>query len=420
LGLTIKKQILIDIYFIVSIILFTGAILTLGGEHWGTASPEGDPIQRGIYLVIYILMLPLLIIKHKTVYQLIKKDKLISIILIISILSILWSPLPFITVRRVIALILTTLYGILFGHYYKLESQINILGYSFGLIVIMCFMYPIFFPEIGIHQTGVHEGLWRGVFVQKNTMASILVIAVMLFIYRLNTTKNNRILFILLLVISFLLIFFSWSTTAVISLLIVYLSMHLFKFYAKLNNRNVLVNILFVMVVLVSLLSYFFNNLDYIVNLFGKDLTLSGRLPLWLFLLESAQDKLLLGYGYGAYWNGVGSPSADVIDQLMWIPNDAHNGYLDIILSIGVVGFIFVSWKIIDIFLSVKTLYNNNREIKYLLIISIIVYILLVNITSTSILKQNSIFWILLVSISIGINKSNIPKIIGQRLKLYI
>ncbi len=403
--LVVKKQKLIDIYFIVSIILFTGAILTLGGEVWETASPEGDPIQRSVYFGIYVLMMPLLIINYQKIYQIIIKEKLISIILIIAFLSISWSALPFITIRRVVALTLTTLYGILFAHYYKLEDQINILTYSFGLLVILCFLYSMLFPEIGIHQTGVHEGLWRGVFVQKNTMASILVLAVMVFIYKLRTTRKNRALNISLLVISFLLILLSSSTTAILSIFLVYLSVYIFKFYAKLNKRNVIINFLFALVMFGSLLYYLVDNLDYIFNLFGKDLTLTGRIPLWFILLESAQDKLLMGYGYGSYWNGTGSPSASVLSQLMWIPNDAHNGYLDIILSIGIIGFIFVCMKIIDIFISTKALYNNNRERKYLLIISVIVYILLLNVTSTSILKQNSIFWILLVSISIGIGK---------------
>ena len=406
--LVLSKKKLIDTYFIISIILFTGAVLTLIGDVLGTASPQGDPLQRGVYLLIYVLMLPLLIIEHRFIYKLLISDKLISLILFISILSISWSALPLITSRRVIALILTTLFGIIFSRYYNLEGQINILTIGLGVIVILCLVFPILFPDLGIHQTGVHEGRWRGVFVQKNTMASILVFAVMIFVYKLRSSKKNRLIVSSLLIMSFSLLILSWSTTAFISLVFIYIAVNVFTFYAKLSRRNVIINLAFLFILVGALTIYLFNNLDFIFGLFGKDVTLSGRIPLWIILFEMIQDKLLLGYGYEAFWNGQGSPSMRVINQLFWIPNDAHNGYIDIVLSIGIIGFALVVLKVIELFKNTKSLFNINKNAKYLIVISMIVYVLLLNVTSTSILVQNSIFWILLVSLSAGIKNEKL------------
>lgn len=234
-------------------------------------------------------------------------------------------------------------------------------------------------------------------------MASILVLSVLVFVYKIRSEQKNRMIFVFLLGLSFLLIILSWSTTALLSIVFVYISIYIFKFYAKLNRKNLAVNFVFIAIILAFLSFYLINNLDYLFSLFGKDLTLTGRIPLWIILFNSSKEKLLLGYGYEAYWNGIGSPSEYVLRQLFWVPNDAHNGYIDVILSVGIIGLMLVILKVIDIFNSTKALYNTTKDKKLLLVISIIVYVLILNVTSTSILVQNSVFWILLISLSIGI-----------------
>jgi O-antigen ligase len=76
-------------------------------------------------------------------------------------------------------------------------------------------------------------------------------------------------------------------------------------------------------------------------SLFGKSADLTGRADIWAPLLIEFDKHWLLGIGYGAFWLGPGSPSQPVLDTLQWIPLQAHNGYLDVLNELGVIGGIF-------------------------------------------------------------------------------
>jgi O-antigen ligase len=76
-----------------------------------------------------------------------------------------------------------------------------------------------------------------------------------------------------------------------------------------------------------------------IAGLLGKQTDLTGRFDIWVLILPEIAKHWLFGFGYGAFWLGVDSPSQFIIDQLGWIPYQSHNGYLDVLNELGVAGF---------------------------------------------------------------------------------
>ena len=72
--------------------------------------------------------------------------------------------------------------------------------------------------------------------------------------------------------------------------------------------------------------------------LFGKSTDLTGRTDIWEYVFLEILKHPWFGVGWGAFWLGPGSASQPVLDELPWIPFQAHNGYLDILNELGVVG----------------------------------------------------------------------------------
>lgn len=71
--------------------------------------------------------------------------------------------------------------------------------------------------------------------------------------------------------------------------------------------------------------------------------TLQGRVPLWEELLDVyACYRPFQGYGYGAFWTP--NRIEDVAESQGWSPAYAHSTYIDLLISIGLIGAIlFVS-----------------------------------------------------------------------------
>jgi O-antigen ligase len=66
------------------------------------------------------------------------------------------------------------------------------------------------------------------------------------------------------------------------------------------------------------------------------DSTLTGRVPLWEFIWHETAGRRLQGAGYGAFW--LRERTEEASDSLHWFPRQSHNGYIEIMASLGFVG----------------------------------------------------------------------------------
>lgn len=64
--------------------------------------------------------------------------------------------------------------------------------------------------------------------------------------------------------------------------------------------------------------------------------SLTGRLPLWTELSRYANDRLLVGHGYESFWTP--QHIDEISSELGWGLREAHNSYLDAVLSLGLIG----------------------------------------------------------------------------------
>ncbi len=63
---------------------------------------------------------------------------------------------------------------------------------------------------------------------------------------------------------------------------------------------------------------------------------LTGRIPLWDELLGYVHARPLQGYGYQAFWTE--KQIEDISDDMDWTLREAHNGYLETVLGVGLIG----------------------------------------------------------------------------------
>ena len=74
--------------------------------------------------------------------------------------------------------------------------------------------------------------------------------------------------------------------------------------------------------------------------LVGRDSSLTGRLPLWQEVFKEIAKRPLLGYGYSGFWVAESKEVQYLWLKVGWPAPSAHDGYLDIVLQIGLIGLV--------------------------------------------------------------------------------
>ena len=93
--------------------------------------------------------------------------------------------------------------------------------------------------------------------------------------------------------------------------------------------------------------------LDFVLGLFGKDSTLTGRTYLWEQGWEASQQHPLLGYGYAAYWvQGFADPERLWAEFYITTRTGFHfhNTYVETLVEIGFVGVTMLALIILRAF----------------------------------------------------------------------
>jgi O-antigen ligase len=81
-----------------------------------------------------------------------------------------------------------------------------------------------------------------------------------------------------------------------------------------------------------------------LVQLVLPDATFTGRTALWTFMTHRLADNWLAGAGFGSIW-GVGFQSPNLFSayDFVRLANQAHNGYLDVLGALGVIGLVLIA-----------------------------------------------------------------------------
>jgi O-antigen ligase len=116
--------------------------------------------------------------------------------------------------------------------------------------------------------------------------------------------------------------------------------------------------------------------------------TLTNRTPIWSELFDYAIDRPFTGYGYNSFWN------PDHIGNMTFIKGwgiaTAHSAYLDVQLSLGIIGLaVYVLVFITGIYYGIKgfKLYGNKE---YLLCSLVLLYYSAYNLMESELLAASS------------------------------
>ena len=308
---------------------------------------EADPVSSITQVVILAILLLILLVRRRDYLPLGRHVAPFCVVLLLALASVCWSDNPLPTIRRATSLASCVLFGLYLGRTYGLRGAIAMAGRCAVFLGVLSVAAFVAVPKVGRETALGYENAMRGVFSQKNPMAECMLLGVSCYCYRLldEGAKLKHLAALLLLLVCIAL---GRSAT---SLGIAVLVLMATCFMATGTWPRLRLMLCFgvgwavLAVVMLAIVAP-----DMMMALSGRDATLTGRGPLWHEVLHVIAQRPLLGHGYAGFWNGESRDVRYLWLRAGWEAPDSHNGYLDVLVELGVAGlaaFVFMWGRVI-------------------------------------------------------------------------
>ncbi|GMU95619.1 O-antigen ligase family protein [Ignavibacterium album] len=385
------KETIIKYISIVGVCLYILAVFfNPSGPQWAEKSHDvsditmSNPINQVFYSFIFILVIFSVAPHYKKFFIWFNHEKYILLFLLWCGITIIFAIDPFVSFKRYFQYILTSLVFISFYLNIKDEqSLIKILKYLFSLYVILTLIVCLIIPEA----KDPSFNSWRGFHATKNNLGQYAGISIIFFSYLhlINKTKLEKIYNLFFLVLSFLLLIGSFSMTNIvlitlfIAFFIVINSKKIFE-PLRLSQKFFFLMVVFFVLMFLSIILVNPELFSLFFEITGKDPTLTGRTEIWALVLSQSINDLITGVGFQSFW--IPEKLSKIILFQYWMPNQSHNGYVDMILEIGIVGLLLFIFLVYSIFKGM-----NFRSSG--LWISIIIFVLLLNFSESTLIRPH-------------------------------
>jgi O-antigen ligase len=388
-----------------SVVAFLGLLLFVGGlkatmtsfdpTAGGAASAGNIRLQLSGGLV-YLMTAFLILVRLEKFLSFGQRNFAMIVFLAVPLLSVVWSIAPDVTARRAIALAGTSLFGMYLAFALPVERVIRILAVVYSITAIVSLIVIIILPTYGTHQFGNYAGLWRGLYAQKNEFGATMAMAAIVIFLCPKHTSKERLLGRIMVVLCVLLMVMSESRAAWVSfasVCLVGLAIKSVSGQGATTSVKVGLTIAASVVVIVLLIK----NLVPLLEMIGKDPTLSGRTDIWVLALDRAAERPILGYGYRAYWIDENKDRLQLIEGWFDYINHGHNTYLDLYVELGYLGCLGFLIVMLAFFIKITRRIKYSNDYINLWAVSSMFFILIRGTAESTILQHADINWVLFV-----------------------
>lgn len=334
-------------------------ILIISSKGVGTwfgleAAEDGSLWDRIVLTGMICTGILLLVTRRVKLISQLRGNVWLCILVAYMLVSILWSDIPYISFKRwvrefgsvVMALVLVT------ERDPRLAVQ-SVLRRSSYVLIPFSIILIKYFPLYGVtYGRWFGDLMWLGVTVNKNGLGRLCLVSIMFLAWTLIVRWWRRQIpssrfqspadFVVILIALVLLKGppGAYPATAVGALIIgfaSFLALLLMEKWRIILSRN-LVTILVAGIIVIGYLTPILGGatVGSFSSAFGRNENLTGRTDLWAKLLPLYERNPIAGHGFGSFWT-------PAMEEANYGVREAHNGYLEVCLGIGLIGLVLTS-----------------------------------------------------------------------------
>jgi exopolysaccharide production protein ExoQ len=368
---------------------------------------EGSPFDRLVLIGLLSGGLVVLAQRGDRVAVFLRDNALLVVFFCYCAVSVLWSDFPFVAFKRLTKGIGNlTMVLIVLSDPRPAAAMKRFCAWSGFLLIPLSVLLIKYYPALGrVYNRWTWEVSVTGVAADKNGLGGICLLVGLASIWRLieewrgtQDAPSSRPLAAHAIVLGMVVWLFSKadSSTAVACFLLgVAVIVMTTRFVGGEPSRvHGLVTTIGLAILLVALVP---NGFTYVVQALGRNTTLTGRTDIWADLLAMDVNPWV-GAGFESFWLGQRS---DLLAQKYYFhPNQAHNGYIEMYINLGLVGVGFLALLIAQGYRRIVDAYRSNAGLSTLRL-AIFTTTVVYNITEATFKVMHPIWIVFLLAIAV-------------------
>ena len=324
---------------------FLSQWLDIFGIHVGGVSlEEGSPVDALVFAGLIVAGLIVLKNRKVRLTEVVRHNRWLTIFLLYCLLSIIWSDFPFVAFKRWIKILGHPIMALLlFSEPDPQEAITRLLKRCAYVLIPASVLFIKYYPEYG-RAFEMWSGLPMntGVTLNKNLLGVLCMIAGFFYVWHLlilfkavksKASRSELLLTLLFLAMIGWLLWMANSQTSLVSLLTGVFVL-VFLGWRWVNKRAVGAYFIAGVVVL-GVAEMAFGLSATVLKLLGRNATLTDRTEVWRDVLDIPINPIM-GAGFESFW--LGDRRASLSEKWTWEPNQAHNGYLETYVNLGLLG----------------------------------------------------------------------------------
>lgn len=294
----------------------------------------------------------------------------------------------------------------------RLDSVNLIRGIAFGALAALCMslVAVAVIPQLAA-TTEFHDGAWRGIYSQKNVLGRAASIAIaFLFMLRPYVVGRERMLCIVGIALGFFMVFMSQSATSLGVAVMMLIIVPTVRFFSGFSIKTRLIAYIGLIILSLLVVVFISDILDGLAILMGRKADLTGRIPLWEYVINDALKRPYLGYGLGGYYTEARSYLFQ--DDLEWMPEQSHNGLLDLLIELGAIGLL-IGFLAFSSYCTAAIVQSRFApEPTRILCLCTVILLILFNITESNFFRPSNLFWIvfLVSAMRLSVDRRNMGR----------
>lgn len=331
---------------------------------------DGSPVDRALFISLEVAALIVVISRGRRVGSILLQNWPFWLFFSYAALSISWSDYPLVTLKHWIKGIGDLLMILIVLTEQDVSDAIKRLFTRLAFVLVpLSVLFLKYYLQLGRVLNLSWEMEPVGVSTQKNGLGELCDFLGLVLLWRLRSAYNDRedpnrkrrlLALGAVLAMAVWLLWTCNSMTSICTLSMASIVM-LLSTRPTFRRRPALVHFLIGALLCCTIYALFSQSSGSLLTGLGRDPTLTGRTDIWNAAL-GVRNNRLVGVGYESFWLGTRL-------EEMWeaIPglrvNEAHNGYIEIVLTLGYIGAILLGILIATGYRNVLAGYRSDPEV---------------------------------------------------------